>query len=76
VHIARARFDEYGPLLNLGRADEALPILRDCLQVFQQARDIAAIGNVLGAIADVEDALGHGDTAIRMQRDALRYLAQ
>lgn len=31
------------------------------------------LGRTLGALADVEDARGHGDAAIRLERDSLRY---
>jgi hypothetical protein len=71
--VARARFNDYGPLLRLGRTGQALDLLLECLQVFQDANDIKSLGNTLGALADVEDTRGHGDAAIRMTRDALRY---
>ena len=71
--IARARFNDYYPLLRLGRTDEALALLLECRQVFQEDRDIGMLGMTLGALADTEDERGHGDAAIRLQRDALRY---
>ncbi len=37
--IARARFNDYGPLLRLGRTEEALALLLECRQVFQDAHD-------------------------------------
>ncbi len=74
TNIAGARFSDYEPLLRLGRTEEALRVLLDCRQVFQDAHDPRGLGKVLGALADVEDTRGHGDTAIRLQRDALRYL--
>ena len=71
--IARARFNDYGPLLGLGRVEEALTLLRDCRRVLQDAQDIASLGAVFTALADVEDARGHGIAACRLERDALRY---
>jgi tetratricopeptide (TPR) repeat protein len=71
--IARVKVNDHGPLLELGQADEALELLRDCLQVFQDARDIRALGMTLGALADTENRRGRGDAAIRLQRDALRH---
>jgi hypothetical protein len=71
--IARARFNDYFPLLRLGRTGEALGLLLECRQVFQDARDTRALGSVLSALADTENQRGHGDAAIRMERDALRY---
>ena len=71
--IARTRFNDYGPLLGLGRTDEALALLVDCRQAFEDARDVQALGAVLSALADAEDDRGHGEAAIRLERDALRY---
>jgi tetratricopeptide (TPR) repeat protein len=73
ANVARARFNDYAPLLRLGRTDEALDLLLECLQVFQEANDIGPLGKTLSALADTEDNRGHGDAAIRMERDALRY---
>lgn len=73
TEIARSRFNDYGPALRLGRADQALALLQDCLQAFRDARDTAMIGKTLTALADTEDQRGHGDAAIRLERDALRY---
>jgi hypothetical protein len=71
--IARSGFNDYFPLLRLGRTEEALALLLDCRQVFQDARDIEMLGNTLGALADTEDKRGHGVAAISLERDALRY---
>jgi hypothetical protein len=71
--IARTRFNDYGPLLHLGRTDQALALLQDCLQVFQDAHDITGIGKTLGALASIENQRGHGDAAVRLEFDALRH---
>lgn len=71
--IARARFNDYGPLLRLGRTDEALDLLLDCRQAFEETHDIEMLGMTLSALADTEDERGHGDAATRLERDALRY---
>jgi tetratricopeptide (TPR) repeat protein len=71
--IARTRYNDYFPLLRLGRTDEALAVLLDCRQVFQDAHDIRMLGKTLSALADTEDQRGHGDAALRLERDALRY---
>ena len=73
AEIARASFNDYGPLLALRRTDQALHLLLDCRQAFQDARDFGNLGKTLGALADIEDARGHRDAAIPLQRDALRY---
>ena len=71
--LARGRFGDYFPLLRLGRADEAFDLLLQCQQVFRAAGDIKALGMVLSALADAEDARAHGDSTIDLERDALRY---
>ena len=71
---ARVRFNDYSPLLRLGRTEEALTLLRDCHRIFQDARDTRMLGQTLSALADAEDQRGHGDAALRLERDALRYL--
>jgi tetratricopeptide (TPR) repeat protein len=69
---ARARFNDYGPLLRSGRVQEARQLLRALREVFARERDLAALGKATGALADVEDELGHRDTAIALAQDALR----
>jgi hypothetical protein len=71
--IALARLNDYGPLLHLGRTEEALSLLLDCRQAFEDAHDITMLGRTLSALADTEDERGHGNAAIRLERDALRY---
>lgn len=73
IELAQTRYRDYFPLLRLGRVDQALAMLQDCLEVFQDARHVTMIGSTLFALADVEDERGHGDAAIGFQRDALRY---
>jgi hypothetical protein len=73
VEVARSRFNDYGPLLVLGRTGEALDLLLYCRQVFQDANDIGPLGRTLSALAHIEGQRGHGDAAILMERDALRY---
>ncbi|MBO0805289.1 MAG: CHAT domain-containing protein [Nocardiopsaceae bacterium] len=71
--MARTRFGDYGPLLRLGRTDEALDLLLECRQVFHDTGDIEALGATLSALANTEDKRGHDDAALRLERDALRY---
>jgi hypothetical protein len=70
---AQAAFNDYYPLLRRGRVNDALRLLLDCRQAFDDARDIRALGATFAALADVEDTRGRGDAAIRFARDALRY---
>ena len=71
--IARTQFNGYEPLLRLGRTQQALDLLQDCLATFRDAHDAPMIANILTALADTEEERGHGDAAVRLECDALRY---
>jgi tetratricopeptide (TPR) repeat protein len=73
AEIAGAIFNDYGSLLRLGRTDDALALLLDCRQAFQDAYDTEMLGRTLTALASIEDKRGHGDAATRLERDALRH---
>ncbi len=70
---ARTRFNDYGPLLRLGRLDQARALLRDCRDLFEREHATADLGKTLSALADIEDKAGHGQDAIDLERTALRY---
>src|SRR5260370_1253533 len=65
--------NDYGPMLRLGDISQARNLLLDCRQAFQGSHDLRMLGTILGALADVEEKLGHADNAVRLARDALRY---
>lgn len=71
--VSKEMYNDYQPLLRLGRVDDALNLLQDCRQAFTAARDIEMLSRVLGALADTEDMRGHGEAAIRLAHDGLRY---
>lgn len=73
TEIAQVQFNDYFPLLRLGRLDDAVALLITCREVFERAHDIQGLGSVLGALADAEEQRGHSDVAIGLLRDALRY---
>jgi hypothetical protein len=68
----RTRFNDAGPLIELGRLDEAGRLLRECQRVFEEHRDIPRLARVLGTRADLEAALGHRDASADLERTALR----
>jgi tetratricopeptide (TPR) repeat protein len=76
IHITRAKFNAYGPLLHLGRADEARDLLLECRQIFEEAGEVEMLGSAFGALAEIEHRRGHGNAAVRLERDALRYSYQ
>ncbi|MFF3375774.1 CHAT domain-containing protein [Streptomyces sp. NPDC002680] len=71
--LAAARQPAYMPLLRLGRTEDALRLLEECRQVFEDAGDVLSLGEVFGALANVADVRGHGEVAIARERDSLRY---
>ncbi|MFF7123262.1 CHAT domain-containing protein [Streptomyces sp. NPDC008240] len=70
--MAQAAFNDYGPLRALGRLDKARALLLWCRDVDEANHDISGLAKDLGALADIEDNLGHGQAAIALQRDSLR----
>ncbi len=76
AELRRTYFNDYFPLLKLGRLGEAREVLYACKATAEADDDIAALGKTLGALADVEDKLGHGDLAVVLDRAALRYKYQ
>jgi hypothetical protein len=70
--FARTAFNDYGPLLRLGRFDDARELLLVCRDTFGQEGDPEMLGKTLSALADLEDNLGRGDEAIALEADALR----
>ena len=74
LEIARTSFNDYGPLLSLGRIAEARSLLLDCREIDEREHNTQQLGKDLGALADVEDAAGHGQDAIDLERNALRYM--
>jgi hypothetical protein len=70
---ARARFNDHGPLLELGRLEEARAMLLGCRAVFQAEDAVFGLGAVFGALAILEARLGHPQDAVGMEEAALRY---
>jgi tetratricopeptide (TPR) repeat protein len=70
--IARTLFNDYYPLLELGRLDEAEALLRDCQQEFEDHRDIPMRGMVLSARASVASRRDHLTDAVAFEKTALR----
>jgi len=73
LEVARTRFNYYVPLLRLGRYKEARALLYACRAVCEEEGDVAYLGKVFGALADLEGELGHHGQAIAFSETALRY---
>ncbi|HET9658148.1 MAG TPA: hypothetical protein VFP72_22535 [Kineosporiaceae bacterium] len=71
--LAYTRYNDHGPLIELGRYGDADRLLHDCQRIDEEAGDTDQLGKVFSARADLEDARGHHDDAVRLERQALRY---
>jgi tetratricopeptide (TPR) repeat protein len=72
LEVARKRHNDYGPLLELQRYDEARKLLNQCLAVFESAGDAEDLGMVDSGIANLEYELQHFQEAARHESTALR----
>jgi hypothetical protein len=70
--IATTRFNTYGPLLDLGRFEEAERVLLACQQVYEAEQDITRLGRTLGARAHLASRRGHHHDAAALQRTRIR----
>jgi hypothetical protein len=71
--IARSAVNDYAPLVELRRYDDAFSVVSECRRVFEEAHDLAGLTITLGCLADLEGKRGHGEAAVRLQRDNLRF---
>jgi hypothetical protein len=69
---ALARFNDYLPLLHLGRLTDADQLLRDCQDIFDTVGDTTQLAVVYGARADLEGRRDHPVDAVDLQRTSLR----
>lgn len=72
VELAKHAFNDYPPLLYLGLATDARERLRWCQEVFEAENRIDLLGEVTGALAQVEAELGHVERAVDLVTEALR----
>src|SRR5205807_1381501 len=69
--LARTRFNRYGPLLRLGRLEEAQRVLEGCLDIDRRVGDLAGEAADLTALADLWDERGDDEQAAGLERRAL-----
>ena len=70
--ITRTQFNDYLPLIHLGRLTDADQLLRDCQDVFDTADDTTQLAEVYSARADLADKRDHPMDAVDLQRTSLR----
>jgi tetratricopeptide (TPR) repeat protein len=73
TQIARARYDDYKPLLRLDRAEQAFTLLQDCRKAFPDTDDLNLLAKILAALSETEYQRAHDEVAIQFERDARRY---
>lgn len=72
VERAVTWFNDYGPLLRLGRVQEARELLYKCRGAFARAEDVTMMGNTLSALADADAHLGNLERAVAQETNALQ----
>jgi hypothetical protein len=70
---ARIKGSDNGPLIKLGRVEEARKLLLACRAVFERENAIAELGRVLSGLALLELTLDRQVTALHFEEAALRY---
>lgn len=71
--VAHGQLQDVTPLVRLDRAEEALDVLASCRAVFERDHDVAGLAKLFATHAMVEDTRGHGERAVDLQCEALRY---
>ncbi|GLY69018.1 hypothetical protein [Amycolatopsis taiwanensis] len=72
VERAVTWFNDYGPLLRLGRVREARELLYKCRAAFGRGEDVTMMGHTLSALADADAHLGHLERAVAQETNALQ----
>jgi hypothetical protein len=73
LDVTRVRFNDYEPLIRLGRLAEAGQLVAACQQVFEEHGDLSGLSGVLSARADLESRRGNPVAAVAFQQTAIRY---
>jgi tetratricopeptide (TPR) repeat protein len=73
LEVAWAWFNDYFPLLQLRRLEEASQVLEACREIFAAEADLGSLGKTLSALANLENERGRPGEAVRLEQTALRY---
>jgi tetratricopeptide (TPR) repeat protein len=71
--IARTRYNDAGPLIRLGRLEDAEQLLIACQQVYEDHGDLARLAKVLTMRASIENRRGNLAAALALQQTAIRF---
>jgi tetratricopeptide (TPR) repeat protein len=69
--LAVTRFNRHGPLIRLGRVDEAQRVLEGCLAVFREVGDLTNQARALSGLANVWAERGDIEKAVDLGRQVL-----
>lgn len=69
--IAGNQFNDYLPLLQLGRLAGADQLLRECQDIFINVSDVTQLAKVYGARAEIENKRPNPEKAANLQRTSL-----
>jgi len=69
--LALARLNQHGPLLRLGRLDEAQSVIESCLEAFRHVGDLPNEAKALSALADLWNWREDCEQAAGLERQAL-----
>jgi len=69
--VYRTRFNQYTPLMKLGRLDEAQQVLEECLSVDREFGDLGGQASDLSSLANIWKERGDIEQAIALERQAL-----
>jgi len=73
LEMARKRFNDFRPFLELGRVDETHRLLLYCREVYERENAVAQLGMVLTAFSILEKHLGRSTQAQHFVEAALRF---
>lgn len=73
LEIARAKFNNYGQLLELKRFPEVQQLLQECRSAFEDAGYTDGLQAVFSALASLEGRIGNTGQSVHHERTALRY---
>ncbi|MEM5317573.1 hypothetical protein [Paraburkholderia sp. JHI869] len=76
LELARNRFNDNGPLIDLGRYAEAYAMLLECKNVFESENAVAELGDLYSALGTLEQKRRHMKQAREFEARALRYKYQ
>jgi tetratricopeptide (TPR) repeat protein len=69
--LACTRFNQYGPLIRLGRLDAAQQVVESCLAMFRNVNDLTRQARALSALANIWNERGDTAQAVALERQAL-----